>query len=234
LGSTLRHPVATISVVFFFACFGMGPLSAIAAPGPRADIPATTHDFGEVFEDKALSHTFVINNPGDAPLRITNIDPDCACTAADYDRSIPPGGQGKLNLTIAPYSVLRNFKKETKVFFNAPERPMVVFRLKGYGQPIIDIQPSHVIRLRGKAGQDITGQVRLISHLPGAWEITGLTTTIPRLINVDFKAETPGKTYVLTVRYKGRKPGDFKGDIVLANTSPTRPRLILRVFGEIK
>jgi len=36
------------------------------------------------------------------------------------------------------------------------------------------------------------------------------------------------------VRYKSREPGDFKGDIVLANTSPTRPRLILRVFGEIK
>ena len=226
--------MAIIIASFYCAFFGLGLPTAIAAPGPKADIPATTHDFGEVFEDKALSHTFVINNPGDAALRITDIDPDCACTAADYDRSIPPGGRGQLKLTIAPYSVLRNFTKDTKVFFNDPEHPMVVFRLKGYGNPVIDLQPSHVIRLRGKAGQDITGQVRIVSHLPGPWEITGVSSNIPQFIAVDLRAEQPGKVYVLEVRDKTRVPGAYKGTIELATTSRQRPRLIVRVFAEIE
>ncbi len=205
-----------------------------APAGPRAEILANSHDFGEVFEDKELTHTFIIKNSGNAPLTITNIDPDCACTAADYDRSIPPGGEGRLKLTIAPYSVLRHFTKETKVFFNDPDRPMTVFRLTGYGKPIIDIQPSHVIRLRGKAGQEITGQVRIVSHLSDSLEITNYTTNIPQFIEVNLKTEQPGKVYVLKVRDKSRAAGEYKGTIQLSTTSRQRPRLIVRVFAEIE
>ena len=35
----------------------------------------------------------------------------------------PPGGQGRITLTIAPYSVLRQFTKKTKVSFNDPDQP---------------------------------------------------------------------------------------------------------------
>ncbi len=223
-----------IFMTMFLARLGAGPAAAWAALGPRADIAATVHDFGEIFEHQELSHTFIISNSGSATLRILNIDPDCACTAADYDRSIPPGGQGKLKLTIAPYSVLRNFTKETKVFFNDPRHPLAVFKLKGYGKPVIDIQPSRVIRLRGKAGQKITGQARLVSHLAAPLEITNLRTDIPRLIEVNLMAEQPGKTYLLQVRDKTRVSGNYKGTIELATTSRQRPRLIVRVFAEIE
>ncbi len=47
-----------------------------AAAAPKAEIPETTHDFGKVFEDKELTHTFIIKNTGDAPLHIKDIDPD--------------------------------------------------------------------------------------------------------------------------------------------------------------
>jgi hypothetical protein len=216
------------------AWLGAGPAAARAQSGPRADIAATVHDFGEIFEHQELSHTFIIKNSGSAALRILNIDPDCACTAADYDRSIPAGGQGKLKLTIAPYSVLRNFTKETKVFFNDPRQPLAVFKLKGYGKPVIDIQPSHVIRLRGKAGQEVTGQVRLVSHLAAPLEITSFRTDIPKLIEVNLKAEQPGKTYLLQVRDKTRAAGNYKGTIELATTSKEKPRLVVRVFAEIE
>jgi hypothetical protein len=218
-------------------CLGGGmmlPAAALAAPGPRAEIGEAAFDFGEVFEDKELSHTFVIKNTGDAPLKITHIDPDCACTAADYDKSIPPGGQGRLKLTVAPYSVLRKFTKATKVFFNDPAQPLLVFALKGYGKPVIDIQPSHVMRLRGKAGDDIQGRVRIVSHLPGPLEISGHTNAIPQFIEVSLKAEQPGKSYVLEVRDKTRTKGTYKGAIELTTTSRDKPRLIVRVFAEIE
>ena len=90
----------------------LGPGSAAA--GPRVEIPAPSHDFGQVLEDQELTHTFVIRNAGDAPLQITSLDPDCACTAAAYDRRIPPGGQGRITLTIAPYSVIKNKVEKCK------------------------------------------------------------------------------------------------------------------------
>lgn len=204
-----------------------------AAPGPRATIPETTFNFGEILEDRELSHTFAIQNTGDAPLEIRGVDPDCACTAADYDRRIPPGGQGRMRLTIASYSVLRQFTKETKVFLNDPARPEITLRLTGYGKPVIDLTPSHVIRLRGKPGEAVEGQVRVVSHLSGPLEITGAVTDTPHLLEFTLKPEQPGKVYLLTVRNRSSKPGNYAGKVELTTTSKHKPRLIIRVFGEL-
>jgi len=211
----------------------VAPLAAAATIGPKAQVPETTFDFGEIFEDRELTHTFVIKNIGDALLEIKDIDSDCACTAADSDRRIPPGGQGRIKLTIAPYSVLRQFAKKTKVFFNDPDHPEVVLTMQGYGKPFIEIQPSHIIRFRGKPGEDLRDQVRFISHLPDYWEIKEFKTNIPQFIDVTVKAEEPGRIYVVGVRNKRQEAGNYAGVIELSTTSKQRPRLILRVFGEL-
>jgi len=209
------------------------PLAAAATIGPKAQIPETTFDFGEVFEDVKLTHTFDIKNIGDTLLEIKDIDSDCACTAADSDRRIPPGGLGRITLTIAPYSVLRQFTKKTKVFFNDPDHPQVVLTMQGYGKPFIEIQPSHIIRFRGKPGEELRDQVRFTSHLPVPWEIKGFKTNIPQFIDVNVKAEQQGKIYVVEVRNKRQEPGNYAGLIELFTTSEKRPRLIIRVFGEL-
>ena len=208
-------------------------LAAMATLGPKAQVPETTFDFGEIFEDRELTHTFTIKNIGDALLEIKDIDSDCACTAADSDRRIPPGGQGRIKLTIAPYSVLRQFEKKTKVFFNDPDNREVVLSMKGYGKPFIEIQPSHIIRFRGKPGEELKGQVRFTSHLPDPWEITAFKTNIPQFIDVNIKAEQPGKIYVVEVRNKRQEAGNYAGVIELSTTAKQRPRLIMRVFGEL-
>jgi hypothetical protein len=204
-----------------------------AAAAPRADVPETTYDFGKVYEDRELTHTFVIKNTGDAPLHIQNIDPDCSCTAADYDRHIPPGGQGKITLTIAPYSVLKQFAKHTKVFFNDPQRPMVTLTMQGWGLPMIDIEPHHIVRFQGKAGGEFKAQVRFISHLAAPWEITGFRTDIPQFIEVTLKPEAAGKIYLLEVKNKRREPGHYAGRIEIQTNDSRRPRLFVRVFADL-
>ena len=232
-GITLICHKRLFHAVLVMALLGAGAGVSYATSGPRVEIPETVHDFGTVFEDQPLIHTFMINNIGATPLEIREIDADCACTAADYDRSIRPGGQGKITLSILPYSVLRQSTKNTKVFFNDPDRPMTTLTLKGYGKPFIEIQPSHIIRFRGKPEDDLRSQVRFTSHLPAPWEITGFTTNIPQFIEVTVKAEEPGRIYVVEVRNKRQEAGNYAGNIELSTNSPKRPRLIMRVFGEL-
>lgn len=60
-----------------------GPLSA-GVPSdaqkdsiaPKAAFPKPNHHFGEVFEGEDITHDFVVENKGDAPLVIKNIRPD--------------------------------------------------------------------------------------------------------------------------------------------------------------
>jgi hypothetical protein len=224
--------IACRGLIWIVLLLGL-PIGATAGIGPKARVPETTFDFGKVFEDRELKHTFVIKNIGDAVLEIKDIDSDCACTAADSDRRIPPGGQGRITLTIAPFSVLRQFTKKTKVFFNDPDQPQVLLTLTGYGNPFIEIQPSHIVRLRGKPGEELTGQVRFTSHLPDPWEIKEFKTNIPQFIDVSIKTVEPGRVYVVEVRNKRQESGNYAGVIDLYTTSAKRPRLIMRVFGEI-
>jgi hypothetical protein len=206
---------------------------ARAAGTPQAAIGATAFDFGKIYEDRALTHTFVIKNTGAAPLYIEDVDPDCACTVPSYDKSIPPGGQGEITLTIKPFSVMHQFKKETKVRLNDPDRPMVYLTLTGVAQPFIEIQPSHIVRLRGSPGDDIRGEVRFISHLPTPLKITGFRSTIPDKIEVTLKPEVPDRVYVLEVRNQSRQAGPYAGLIELFTNAEKRPRLIVRVFGDL-
>jgi hypothetical protein len=212
--------------------WGVLPIpSAVAAP--HAELRETSFDFGKIYEDRVLTHTFVIKNTGTSTLTIEDVDPDCACTVPNYDKSIPPGGQGDISLTIKPFSVLHQFKKEAKVKLDDPDRPSLVLTLTGMAQPFIEIQPSHIVRLRGAPGDDIQGQVRFISHLPTPFKITQFRTNIPNRIEVTLKPEVPDKVYVLEVRNKEQQSGAYAGLIELFTNSEKRPRLIVRVFGEI-
>ncbi|MCX5893154.1 MAG: DUF1573 domain-containing protein [Deltaproteobacteria bacterium] len=208
------------------------PGQALAA-APQVVIAENHFDFGEVFEDRHLSHIFVIKNSGNAPLEIRKVDPDCACTVAEYERTIPPGGQGQITLAIKPYSVMRQFRKETRIFVNDPERSEFSLVLTGKAKPFIEIEPSHIVRLRGAPGANLQGQVRFTSHLPGAFEITNFRTNIPDKIEVSLKPVEPGRVYVLEVKNKAQNSGPYAGLVELSTNSKERPRLIVRVFGEI-
>lgn len=211
----------------------LSALAPGAAAAPQTTLSETQHDFGEVFEDRQLSHTFVIKNSGDAPLAILKVDPDCACTVPRYDRTIPPRGQGEITLTLKPFSVMRQFHKETRIFTNDPERGEFTLVLAGTAKPFIEIQPSHIIRLRGAPGDNLEGQVRFISHLPGPFKITDYRSNIPDKIEVNLKAVEADRVYVLEVKNKSQNSGPYAGVVELTTNSKERPRLIVRVFGEI-
>jgi hypothetical protein len=229
----------------FFRCIGAflllwagaitwGVLPIPAAPAaPRAAVRETSFDFGKITIDRALTHTFVIKNTGTAPLHVEDVDPDCACTVPSYDKTIPPGGQGDITLTIKPFSVIHRFKQETTVRLNDPDQPLLYLTLTGVAQPLIEIQPSHIVRLRGALRDDIRGQVRFVSYLPTPFKITAYRTTIPDKIEVTLKPEVPDKVYVVEVRNKSQQSGPYAGLIELFTTSKELPRLIVRVFGEI-
>ena len=235
--SGFPSPVLLISGMIFLGMVWLAvniflPGQASAAE-PQAVIAEDHFDFGEVFEDRHLIHSFVVKNNGNAPLEFLKVDPDCACTVADYERTIPPGGQGQITLAIKPFSVLHQFRKETRVWTNDPDRSEFSLVLTGSAKPFIEITPSHIVRLRGAPGNNVQGEVRFTSHLPGAFEITNFRTNIPDKIDVSLKPVEPGRVYVLEVKNKAQNSGPYAGLIELNTNSKERPRLIVRVFGEI-
>jgi hypothetical protein len=198
---------------------------------PKLAIGETTHDFGKVFEEQSLSHTFVLENKGLGTLEILEVDPDCTCTVPKYDAKIRPGGKGEVTLTIKPYSVLKDFRKETKIRTNDKNQSEIFLVLKGNAEPVIDIEPSHIIRLQGNPGQEVQIPVKITSRVPDL-KISYFQTSIPDKINVALKPEEAGKSYILTVTNKFKESGSYVGKIELFTNYKKRDRLLMRVFGD--
>src|SRR5205085_3793442 len=70
--------------------------AAPAAPAPGAKKPKAAavepiKDVGNVAKGEKITNDFMIKNEGDADLQITNVQPACGCTVADFDKVIKPG-----------------------------------------------------------------------------------------------------------------------------------------------
>ncbi|MCD6135338.1 DUF1573 domain-containing protein, partial [Candidatus Bipolaricaulota bacterium] len=78
-----------ISIVMLFIVLGLGAV-AMAAARISADEPV--YDFGEILEGLAVVHTFVLQNVGDEPLTIDDIQVSCGCTTTSLAKStLAPG-----------------------------------------------------------------------------------------------------------------------------------------------
>lgn len=215
-------------------------LLILLAPGyfpaqaqPRAEIPVTVHDFGQVREDMALGHSFVIKNMGDRDLKILEVDPDCACTVADYDRVIPPGSEGKVHLELKPFSVVHKFKKKTYIRFNDPAQRSVNLVLQGEAAKSIEILPSHIVRFRGAPEAEHATQVRFISYMPFPWKITKFRNHIPDKVDVTLKTEKPGKIYVMDIINKYQEQGRYIGKIEVFTNAVHKPKIVMRVIADL-
>lgn len=228
----LPHSLCLSLFLSLLIFLGMG-LYAPAQAQPRVEIPVTEHDFGHVREDMALGYGFIIKNVGDRDLKILEVDPDCACTVADYNRVIPPGQEGKVHLELKPFSVVHAFKKKTYVRFNDPDRTSVNLVLRGDAQKSIDIQPSPIVRFRGAPQQKLAAQVRFISHMPFPWEITKFQTSIPDKIEVTLRTEKPGKIYVMDIINKYHERGRYVGKIEVFTNAIHKPKIVMRVFADL-
>jgi len=222
------------NLVFLGLCLGLtAPAPGLAKTSPKMVLQETTFDFGTLQEGQPLTHTFVIENRGGEPLKIEDVDPDCACTVPDYDETIPPGAKGKVTLTIKPFTVLNKFRKKAVVITNDPSHREATLVVTGVVTPLIEVQPGNIVRFLGDPREPKESQVRFISHQSGPWEIKDFRTNIPDKIEVKVKAEEPGRVYVLEVKNRMQESGRYAGMIELFTTSKERPRMIVRVFASL-
>lgn len=207
--------------------------SLCAQERPRAVFVETSHDFGEFIQDREQQHAFLVKNTGTAPLKILEVDPDCACTVPSYDPEIPPGGEGRITLALKPYSVLKEFTKKTRIRTNDPDTPQVLLVLTGVSKPVLEILPSHIVRFKGPLTRAHEAKVRLISHGEKPLEIREVRNSLPDKVQVTVTPRTAGKELLITVKNLTQEPGSYAGRIELLTNYEKRPRLTLRVFADL-
>ena len=100
-------------------------------PQPKLVVKKPSLDLGEAKEGAVVDAVFVLENRGDADLKIDNIRASCGCTTVkltEEEKTIPPGGAQKL---VAKFNTKGRAGPQTKtvqVFTNDPEQPQMTLR----------------------------------------------------------------------------------------------------------
>ena len=86
-------------------------------------------DLGTVVKGDSATHAFVLRNTGDAPVTIERVTSSCGCTVAEFDETIPPGGEGTVRAELDTLMVNGSGSSSIEVYVAGQEAPAATLRL---------------------------------------------------------------------------------------------------------
>ena len=114
---------------------------------PRAVVPQTAYDFGDVYKGETVSNFFRIRNAGNADLLIKDFVGTCGCEVLSVDKVIAPGKEGWARVEVGTVSQPGGkFYKSALLHTNDPERPTINLALtanvltSGNGGPVKGVE----------------------------------------------------------------------------------------------
>ncbi len=103
---------------------------------PQVFLSQTEFRPAAVVQGDAISQSFLIVNKGNSPLRIRLV-PDCGCFAAvRYDKSVPPGEERLVQVTVDTTSFPGDLDKNLYLYTNDPERGEVKLNFQMRADPL--------------------------------------------------------------------------------------------------
>ena len=129
--------------------------AARAADAPTTAPPlaavADTYDAGRVAIGVPVTHTYELRNTGSTALEI-RVKATCGCTTTDYDKSVAPGGTGKVTAVLDTTHVRGRVAKTLHVTTTDPTQPPLTLTMIAETIRLLDVLPSETPVLRGPVG----------------------------------------------------------------------------------
>lgn len=148
-----------MKTVILALCAAFWVAAVLFADGkPKAVVVEPTKDVGSVAKGEKAAADFLIRNDGDAVLEITNVQPACGCTVAEYDKTIAPGKTGKVHAVVDTSTFNGPIAKGVSVFTNDPATPQIELTLHVKVEPYINIKPGYA-RYITVQGEPLEGNI---------------------------------------------------------------------------
>ncbi len=217
--------------------------AAPAAPKPVIDIAEKIKDFGTVPKGEKIRANFQVKNSGTAPLEISQVRPTCGCTVADFDRSVPPGGTGRIDAEVDTTGFSGPISKAILVFSNDPATPQVNLVIKADVRAFIEVLPRPLIIFSNVLqGEPKTEKLVLVSADGSDFKVEGAsasggpyTLAYRELAEKERVPERKGSQWELAVTIPADAPeGMLNQKIVVKTTAPKAPEVTINVTGAVR
>ena len=211
------------------------PADPKAAPKPKAVAVEPVADMGSVPKGDKVTHDFIIKNEGDADLMITNVQPACGCTVAEFDKVIKAGQTGKVHAVVDTSSFSGPIAKGVSVFTNDPATPKIDLTLRAKVDPYISAKPGYAryIVVQGES-QEGTITQGLWAPDGSSWDITGVDSPFPYL-KVTYREAKPeervpeakGKQWEIEMKLSNDAQVGPLADNVTVHTNHPKQKIVL-------
>lgn len=220
--------------VVLFSGFFAG--ASVNTDAPYAYVPVLNEQIEPVPEGSIIRHTFIIYNRGSAALAVSNVRNNWGCSTVSFDRDIPPGGEGKISVTIdTDGSGGQTINKDFIVETNDSAHPKIRLSVSCTIKKVVTITPK-IVRLFGPAGRVLRESVKIIPE--EAYAFTILEAKAQKGENIHFDLQKVVHKnhleYLLTVENQKREKGFYSDKIILKTDSSVKPEIRIGVFGKIR
>lgn len=217
-------------------------LPAVAGPAPRAEVVDPVHDAGVVPRGETVDHDFEIRNSGEAALEIREVRPNCGCSVADFDASIPPGEVGRVRVAVDTTSFRGAIAKGATVFTNDVATPTLRLTLKAEVRPFVEVVPDYVRLLQVRGEEPATTTHRLWFPGDDEAEVTGAGSPFPYIRasvrpagEEDRDPDGPARQWLLVTELSPEAPrGPLTGEVVVETDHPRRPQRAIPITGFVQ
>jgi hypothetical protein len=206
---------------------GLGPLG----------VREIVHDFGSVERGASVSHTFAVPNAGSSLLRLEHVKGSCGCTVAVVsDPDVPPGGEGRVNVTLDTSALAGRTTKVIMVYTSHPAVPTVRLGLTGEVVADLVVSPNALYLGRVRRGEAVEHEIAVVPGRPGGeYAVTAAVEHGNPALRARIEPRVDGPGQRVIVALDADVPlGRLSEQIVLRTTSPTTPHLTVPVFGSVE
>jgi hypothetical protein len=158
-----RSAAALAAALLAFAPAVALAQAAKPAAAPKLVLVDEKKDVGTVPKGEVIHATFTLKNEGKADLHVTDVKPSCGCTAPEYDKTIKPGGQGKIVLNVDTKTFQGPISKSALILTDDPEKPQVTVFVMANVKPYVETHPVGFFRLQALTGETATSAIVLSS-----------------------------------------------------------------------
>ncbi len=150
---------------------------------------------------------------------------------AHFDRAIPPGGEGKVTLTLNLKEYQGPVWKSATILSNDPQQPSIAVNLHGTVRPHIEIRPASFVQFKGAEKGDQERVIDLITTSQ-PFQILKIENTLGGKIAYQLETKVEGRHYRLKIINRQSKE-NYSGILKCFTNHPKKPELQIQISGTL-
>ncbi len=194
-------------------------------------------DFGTILRGTVVDHKVTIQNTGNEPLVLGEIEASCGCTGTLLSqKEVRPGGTGTLSISFNSRNFTGAVHKTVAVHSNASNQPRLVIEFSAQVIDEILITPAHLwfkdaeVKRKSRVVLAVRNNGKEVLRLTG-WRcaLGGITVTLPA------EAIAQGESAEIVAEFTPSKAAPILSDGMFLETSnPRQPEVFVPIYGNAR